>query len=71
MSMRDIEIEKVMMDLKTLWLRFPDQRLGQILENYVFYQGQRGDKTSVKLFHQEDKETSKILKRVLDTVRKY
>lgn len=69
--MRDIEIEKVMMDLKTLWLRFPDQRLGQILENYVFYQGQRGDKTSVKLFHQEDKETSKILKRVLDTVRKY
>lgn len=47
--------------LRELWERHPQQRLGQILENYVFYNGQRGDKTSVALFFQYDLETLKVL----------
>ena len=45
------------MKLEQLWLEFPDQRLGQLLENYVFVNGERGDDTSVALFYQEDDET--------------
>jgi hypothetical protein len=44
-------------DIKRLWLQHPDMRLGQLLENYVFTSGQRGDKTSVALFYQEDNDT--------------
>ena len=54
--------EEILSRLKDLWYRHPEQRLGQLLENYVFFQGQRGDKTSVRLFHQQDSETLKILR---------
>jgi hypothetical protein len=61
--MRPIERQKeILRLLKELWTKFPDQRLGQLLENYVFYQGKRGDMTSIRLFHQEDDETLTILK---------
>jgi len=61
--MRDVNrIEKVLTELGALWNKYPDQRLGQILENYVFIKGDRGDRTSVTLFYQEDGETLKILK---------
>jgi len=53
--------EEILSQLKTLWDRHPLQRLGQLLENYVFFQGERGDKTSVRLFYQQDEETLKIL----------
>jgi hypothetical protein len=53
--MRDINrIERIIHDLERLWKQYPDQRLGQILENYVFNRGQRGDKTSCALYYQED-----------------
>jgi hypothetical protein len=61
--MRPVERQKEMLRLLgELWAKFPDQRLGQLLENYVFYQGKRGDVTSQRLYHQEDDETLKILK---------
>ena len=47
--------------LRELWERHPQQRLGQLLENYVFYNGQRGDKTSLALYFQYDLETLKVL----------
>lgn len=56
------EQEEILSRLKDLWLRHPQERLGQLLENYIFYQGKRGDKTSVALFHQEDSETVRILR---------
>ncbi len=35
--MREIErIARIMNKLEELWRRAPDQRLGQLLENYVF-----------------------------------
>jgi hypothetical protein len=46
----------------TLWEKHPEQRLGQLLENYVFTQGFRGDKTSLCLFYQEDSLTLEVLK---------
>lgn len=60
--MRDKKrIKKILQKLETLWLLYPDQRLGQLLENYVFYKGKRGDVTSVALFYQEDDFTEAIL----------
>jgi mRNA-degrading endonuclease RelE of RelBE toxin-antitoxin system len=53
---------KILSELEKLWDKYPDQRLGQLLENYVFFKGQRGDTTSVRLFFQLDEETLEILK---------
>ena len=52
--------------LRKLWNQHPDQRLGQILENYVFYDGKRGDLTSVSLFYQEDDITLANIKKGID-----
>lgn len=54
-------IPEIIDRLHELWLKYPDQRLGQLLENYVFNRGERGDKTSCALFNQEDDETLNIL----------
>ena len=48
--------------IEKLWNKYPYQRLGQLLENYIFVKGERGDKTSCAIFYQEDKETLKRLK---------
>ena len=65
--MRDLKrIPRMIKQLEILWKKYPDQRLGQILENYVFFEGKRGDKTSVRLFHQEDSKTEKIIKEFLE-----
>lgn len=67
--MRDPErIPKILKALEILWKKFPDQRLGQLLENYVFFQGERGDRTSVRLFYQEDDLTENILKKKLKEI---
>ena len=56
--MRDPKrIDEILKELEILWKKYPDQRLGQILENYVLFNGRRGDNTSVKLFYQEDSDT--------------
>ncbi len=68
--MRDPKrIKNILNLLEKLWNKNPDQRLGQLLENYVFTQGIRGDKTSVKLFYQEDDETILILRKQLNPVK--
>jgi len=61
--MRDINrIDRIVELLRKLWYENPDQRLGQLLENYIFFSGKRGDVTSVRLFYQEDDITERILK---------
>ena len=55
-------IKQILNELETLWNKEPDMRLGQILENYVFFAGERGDRTSCAMFYQEDSETLNILK---------
>ena len=59
---RRLDIEEIIEELKTLWLKYPNQRLGQVLENYVFTKGKRGDLTSIKLFFQKDEDTLQQLK---------
>jgi len=54
-------IKRIISKLQKLWEKTPDQRLGQVLENYIFYKGSRGDNTSCVLFYQEDDDTEKIL----------
>lgn len=61
--MRDSSrIDRILEKLGILWKKYPDQRLEQLLENYIFFKGYRGDKTSVALFFQEDDETESLLK---------
>jgi hypothetical protein len=54
--------KEILTHLRMLWEKYPNERLGQILENFIFFEGKRGDKTSVKLFYQEDKRTLALLK---------
>jgi uncharacterized protein YihD (DUF1040 family) len=56
------EQKEILKLLRKLWEKCPDERLGQLLENHIFFEGQRGDKTSVRLFYQEDMRTLDIPK---------
>ena len=65
--MRDPKrIQIILKKLEKIWEKYPDMRLGQLLENYVFFGGQRGDKTSVALFYQEDSLTEELLDKFLE-----
>ena len=54
-------IYRILSKLERLWNKYPNQRLGQLLENYIFLGGERRDATSVKLFYQGDDVTERIL----------
>ncbi len=43
--------------LEKLWQKYSNMRLGQLMENFVFLDGERGDKTSQKLYYQYDEKT--------------
>jgi hypothetical protein len=56
---RKKEIKEIIKQLETFWLKHDCQRLGQLLENYIFTDGKRGDVTSRKMFYQDDLVTLK------------
>lgn len=58
------KIDAIIGEIKKFWKGNPRMRLGQLLENYIFTKGERGDKTSQELYYQSDKETEKILKKL-------
>ena len=60
-------IERILEKLKTLWKLVPDERLGQVFENYLLSNKNRGDATSVELFFTEDN----IYEEKLDKIIKY
>jgi len=64
--MRDPDrIDRVCEKLRLLWHRYPDQRLGQLIENYVIPSGEmRGPLTSW-LFQCEDDATEENLNKKL------
>jgi len=69
MTMRDKKrIKRILKLLEKLWNepQNMDLRLGQLLEKYVFFMGERGDNTSVTLFYQADETTESILKARLE-----
>lgn len=52
--MRDVNrIDDLLINLRTLWMNYPDMRLGQLLENFIF------DKDT--MFYQEDDVTNEKL----------
>jgi hypothetical protein len=60
-------ILRILEKLRILWEKYPDQRLGQLLENYVFLNGERGDKTSTAFYLQEEDVTlDNIMKKIKD-----
>lgn len=53
--MRDFNrIDEILTDIHTLWINYPDMRLGQLLENFVF--------NTDTMFYQEDDVTDEKLK---------
>lgn len=59
-------IPRILKKIEELWTKVPDQRLGQLMENYLFIKGERGDRTSTSLFFQEDDSTEEILDELLE-----
>jgi len=58
-------IDRILSKLSIIWNKYPDMRLGQLLENFIYTRGERGDKTSVRLFYQEDDTTEDIIDEIL------
>jgi hypothetical protein len=66
--MRPIErIERILYKLGRLWVQAPDQRLGQLLENYVFGYNAISNK---QVFYVEDDDVEKQLTKVLKRFNK-
>ena len=51
------KIKFILNALEKLWIQHSSMRFGQLLENFVFIDGERGDLTSCMLFYQEDCDT--------------
>ena len=59
--MRDVNrIDEMLTNLYTLWINYPDMRLGQLLENFIF------DKDT--MFYQEDDVTDEKLKKAWEAL---
>ena len=65
--MREKErIKRICEKLEKLWNNVPDQRLGQLLENYVFDAGKWRGEATCFLFYQEDDKTEEIMDKQLE-----
>lgn len=61
--MRDLErIDRICQKLNKLWKEIPDQRLGQLLENYIF------GRDSQNLWFQEDTRTEELFDNILKVI---
>lgn len=61
--MRDVNrIDEMLTNLRTLWMNYPDMRLGQLLENFVF--------STDTMFYQEDDVTNEKLKEAWNALLK-
>lgn len=61
--MRDLErIDRICQKLNRVWKEIPDQRLGQLLENYIF------GRDSQNLWFQEDTRTEELFDNILKVV---
>lgn len=61
--MRDVNrIDEMLTNLRTLWMNYPDMRLGQLLENFVF--------STNTMFYQEDDVTNEKLKEAWNALLK-
>lgn len=61
--MRDLErIDRICQKLNKVWKEIPDQRLGQLLENYIF------GRDSQNLWFQEDTHTEELFDNILKVI---
>lgn len=61
--MRDLErIDRICQKLNRVWKEIPDQRLGQLLENYIF------GRDSQNLWFQEDTRTEELFNNILKVI---
>lgn len=61
--MRDLErIDRICQKLNKVWKEIPDQRLGQLLENYIF------GRDSQNLWFQEDTRTEELFDNILRVI---
>lgn len=61
--MRDLErIDRICQKLNRVWKEIPDQRLGQLLENYIF------GRDSQNLWFQEDTRTEELFDDILKVI---
>lgn len=63
---RELIIRRIMDKLKKLWLLYPDQRLGQLIENYVIPSGAMRGPNTVWIYMTEDDQTEKNLDAVIE-----
>lgn len=65
--MRDPKrIDRILAKLGELWKLYPDQRLGQLIENYVIPTGEMRGPNTCWLFYAEDDVSELNLDKVLD-----
>ena len=50
--------KEILILMEKLWNKYHRHRLGQLLENFVFIDGERGDKTSQKIYYQSDEKNN-------------
>jgi len=60
-------IDRILESLGKLWKYFPDMRLGQLLINFTFFVP---PPQSSNMWHQEDHETERLLKKMLSNQSK-
>ena len=61
--MRDLErIDRICQKLNKVWKEIPDQRLGQMLENYIF------GRDSQNIWFQEDTRTEELFDNILKVI---
>lgn len=61
--MRDLErIDRICQKLNKVWKEMPDQRLGQLLENYIF------GRDSQNIWFQEDTRTEELFDNILKVI---
>lgn len=61
--MRDLErIDRICQKLNKVWKEIPDQRLGQLLGNYIF------GRDSQNLWFQEDTRTEELFDNILKVI---
>jgi hypothetical protein len=69
---RDPERIPAILDaLRTIWINYPDMRLGQLLLNFVFLENSKGkDPTDIAVYNQEDDLTLNRLQKIIRERRK-
>ncbi len=69
--MRDPKrIHRICEKLEKLWNEYEDQRLGQLIENYIIPSGELRGPNTCWIFYREDDEAEKCLDKELKKVRK-